>query len=314
MEQQVRSTFQLDSFHIEHQVVLLQNGGKDATAVYDEVHPPELIAETLGGQQHVGMLDQSEIVNLPEEQKQDMNAVTEDTKDTMQAEEPYSKPDLLKIISAHDFERAAEKTLTPKAWAFYSSAASDLISHKQNKDFFRRVFFRPRVLKKVRRVSTETSIMGCSSSAPFFVSPAAMARLAHKDGEMAIARGCANEGIIQCISSNASFPLQSIVSAVAKNQTFFFQLYVNADREKTEQILHKVRELGVKAIFVTVDAPVAGKREADERLAADRAVFSGISGAQASNDKKGGGMGRLMGQVCQSLETAKDRKTGCMCL
>jgi len=97
------------------------------------------------------------------------------------------------------------------------------------------------------------------------------------------------------ISSNASYPLASIVEAGFSDQPFFFQLYVNADREKTTQLLQKARQLGIKAIFVTVDAHVPGKREADERIAADN-VSSPISGAAASNDKKGGGMGRLMGQ------------------
>ena len=46
---------------------------------------------------------------------------------------------------------------------------------------------------------------------------------------------------------------------------------------------------------MTVDAHVPGKREADERIAAEN-VSSAISGAMAGNDKKGGGMGRLMGQ------------------
>ena len=38
-----------------------------------------------------------------------------------------------------------------------------------------------------------------------------------------------------------------------------------------------------------------GKREADERIAASN-VQSAISGAQSANDKKGGGLGRLMAQ------------------
>ncbi len=97
------------------------------------------------------------------------------------------------------------------------------------------------------------------------------------------------------ISSNASYPLASIVEAGFSDQPFFFQLYVNADREKTTQLLQKARQLGIKAIFVTVDAHVPGKREADERIAADN-VSSPISGAAASNDKRGGGMGRQMGQ------------------
>lgn len=53
--------------------------------------------------------------------------------------------------------------------------------------------------------------------------------------------------------------------------------------------------MGIRAIFVTVDAHVSGKREADERIAAEK-VSSAISGAVAGNDKQGGGMGRLMGQ------------------
>lgn len=97
------------------------------------------------------------------------------------------------------------------------------------------------------------------------------------------------------ISNNASYPLASIIKAGKKGQLFFLQLYVNSAREKTADLLRKAKELGVRAIFITVDAHVSGKREADERIAAD-AVVSPVSGAAASNDKKGGGMGRLMAQ------------------
>lgn len=78
-------------------------------------------------------------------------------------------------------------------------------------------------------------------------------------------------------------------------QPFFLQLYVNTDRRETEKLLRKAKSLGVKGIFVTVDAPVPGKREADERVAAEANVSAAISGAVAGNDRKGGGMGRLMG-------------------
>ena len=97
------------------------------------------------------------------------------------------------------------------------------------------------------------------------------------------------------VSNNASYPLASITSSGTTDQPFFLQLYVNADRTKTTQLLHSAHSLGIRAIFVTVDAHVPGKREADERIAAEN-VSSAISGAMAGNDKKGGGMGRLMGQ------------------
>ena len=107
------------------------------------------------------------------------------------------------------------------------------------------------------------------------------------------------------ISNNASYPLGTIVQSGETGQPFFFQLYVNSDRKKTTELLLKAKGLGIKAIFVTVDAPVPGKREADERIAAGN-VQSAISGAQATNDKKGGGLGRLMAQYIDKSLTWAD--------
>ena len=140
------------------------------------------------------------MVILPEVQKEDIDKI-EKTRGQSTSTEIYTKPDLFKLISTHDFEKVAEKTLTTKAWAFYSSAATDLVTHHANSNFYRRIMLRPRVMRNVTEASTRRSILGCPSTAPFFVAPAAMARLAHPDGECAIARGCACEGLIQCVSS-----------------------------------------------------------------------------------------------------------------
>ena len=63
----------------------------------------------------------------------------------------YEIPPIENILGAPDLTEVAEKTLTPKAWAFYSSAATDLITHSNNKQLTRRIMFRPRVLKKCER-------------------------------------------------------------------------------------------------------------------------------------------------------------------
>jgi len=73
------------------------------------------------------------------------------------------------------------------------------------------------------------------------------------------------------------------------------QLYVDKNRANSEALLRKVNELGMKAVFVTVDCPAPGKREADERNRASVAVSSGISGGTLTADKKGGGLGRTTG-------------------
>lgn len=109
------------------------------------------------------------------------------------------KPPLRTLLSSYDFEAVARNTLTAKTWAFYSSAATDLITAKANKSFFDRVWFRPRILKDVRRVDTGCTIQGIRTSLPLFVSPASLAKMVHPTGERGIAAACASKGIIQCV-------------------------------------------------------------------------------------------------------------------
>ncbi|KAH6897414.1 cytochrome b2 [Thelonectria olida] len=281
--------------------VLLKCAGADATESFDEAHAPDMLDE-MPKDKFMGVLEE-----LPPSPPSVVppTAVTPPTPSVLvpvtvtaapEPAEDSSIPELEAILGAPDFQLAASKALSPKTWAFYSSAATDLVTHTKNKELVRRVMIRPRILRDVLSVNYKTTILGFKTSAPFFISPTAMARLAHPDGELAMARAAAKEGIIQCISSNASYTLRSIVSAAPPGHPFFFQLYVNSDRKKSTELLTTARELGVKAIFVTVDAPVPGKREADERAAQAVQIKSAISGGESSKDKKGSGLGRLMAQ------------------
>ncbi|KAF2017490.1 cytochrome b2 [Aaosphaeria arxii CBS 175.79] len=303
------------SVHPGGSEVILKYAGGDATEAYNEIHAPGMLEETLEEGKFIGDLLPSSDVPPSSTIEEAVEAENSPPRIQTKAQVPiqiphqvpdvYEKPHLHSLISAADFREVAKHTLTPKAWAFYSSAATDLVTYTQNKALIRRVMIRPRILRDVKHVSTKRKILGCDSDVPFFISPAAMARLAHPDGECALARGSGNEGIVQCISSNASYPLSAIVKSGKKDQPFFLQLYVNSDRSKTAELLKKAAALGIKGVFVTVDAPVPGKREADERIAAE-AVASAISGAVASNDKKGGGMGRLMAQYVEKSLIWKD--------
>ncbi|KAF2231266.1 hypothetical protein EV356DRAFT_452428 [Viridothelium virens] len=273
---------------------ITEHAGHDATEVYNAFHAPSLLPTTLGPSKLIGKLDPS--TPLPTYQK------PPPTSTPQLGTQPVEKPPLDTILSTHDFEDVASRTLTPKTWAFYSSAATDCHTRSLNNSLFHRLLFRPRLLRNVQRVSTHTTILGHHVSLPFFVSPAAMARMAHPEGEKALARGCASRGVMQCVSTNASFPIGEIVGAVAeegegegRRPPLFFQLYVNRERAKSEALLREVEALGVKAVVLTVDAPVAGKREADERVKAEGGLRAPMSGGEAGNDKKGGGMGRIMG-------------------
>lgn len=119
-----------------------------------------------------------------------------------QVEASYLKPDLNSLISVRDFEDVARQVFTPKCFAFYSSAATDLVSHRANLEVNKKLLLRPQVLRNVKEVQTKRRILGCESSVPFFFSPAAMAKLAHPDGELAVARACGEQGIVQTVRTS----------------------------------------------------------------------------------------------------------------
>lgn len=94
-------------------------------------------------------------------------------------------------------------------------------------------------------------------------------------------------------STYASFPFADTVDVVPRGYPLFFQLYVNKDRRKTERMLKEVAAAGAKALFITVDLPVVGKREADERIKAQINERSGNAQTDLKDaDKKGGGLAR----------------------
>lgn len=63
------------------------------------------------------------------------------------------------------------------------------------------------------------------------------------------------------IPTLASCSFDEMVDAAIPGQTQFMQLYVNADRSRTKKIVAHAADRGVKALFITVDAPQLGRRE-----------------------------------------------------
>ncbi|KAJ5326009.1 uncharacterized protein MYU51_000849 [Penicillium brevicompactum] len=279
--------------------IILKYAGSDATKAYSEVHAPSVMKNNLDADKLKGVLDESTI---------DAEWAKPPPEENPQVMLENEKAPLHTLINSHDFEVVASKTASKKTWAFYSSAATDLITRDANKSCFDRIWFRPRVLRNVRSVDTRTNILGGSYSLPLFVSPAAMAKLIHPDGECAIARACASKGIMQGISNNSSYTMEELRTA-APTADFFFQLYVNRDREKSAALLRQCSaNPNIKAIFVTVDAAWPGKREADERVKADESLSVPMSPSKAQNDKKGGGLGRVMAGFIDPGLTWEDLK------
>ncbi|KAI4523533.1 hypothetical protein K525DRAFT_254520 [Schizophyllum commune Loenen D] len=245
--------------------IILKYAGRDATQVYEPIHPRDALDKNLPPSKHLGPVDAQSADAL-----KDAKASRKQTKDEIRSAEAHRwKPPLSHILSLHDMEEVALKVLSHKARTYYSSSAEDEVSYYSNAQAFSRFFFHARVLRPVSHCDPSTTILGHPSALPIFVSGAGLARLGHPLGEANITRGCASGGIIQMVSSSPSLSYAEIMDAAAPGQTLFFQLYKNKDDAVAEKRVREVERLGYKAIFLTVDAVVPSKRERDIRSAWD---------------------------------------------
>ena len=141
-----------------------------------------------------------------------------------------------------------------------------------------------------------TTFVGHRVGSPIYVSPAAMARLAHPSGEAGIAKACSRFGAVQMISNNASMTPEQIVSEAPDGQVFGWRLYAQINQKKSEEMLARINKLtrSIKFVILTLDAPVPGKREEDERsqnIAADLPLKSAV---RSTSTQSKGGIGRQL--------------------
>lgn len=271
--------------------VILELAGRDATEEFDPVHPPGTLKEYLQPEAKLGTVDPASLEKLkPKVIK---------TKNTSQ-DGQVSPPALHTLLNLGEIEAAAKTQVSKKCWAYYFSAADDLFSKYYNGSVFRSILLRPRVFVDCTTCSTSTTLLGGAArvGTPLYVSPAAMARLAHPDGEAGIARGISPFGAMQLVSNNASQTPEQVVANAAPDAVFGWQLYVQTTRSKSEAMLARINKLpNFKCIVLTLDAPLPGKRELDEKSNLEsQLIVDSESNDKGSDEKRpgGGGVGQQL--------------------
>jgi 4-hydroxymandelate oxidase len=166
-------------------------------------------------------------------------------------------------VNVMDFERIARERLPPLAWDYYASGANDEITLRENRSAFDRLELHYKILVDVSQRSMRTSVLGHDVSMPLLLAPTAFHRLAHPDGELATVRAAGAAGTIMILSTLSNTRIEDVVAAASG--PVWFQLYVYRDRRVTQGLVERVEAAGCKALVLTVDAPLLGRRERDVR-------------------------------------------------
>lgn len=192
-----------------------------------------------------------------------------------------------------DYEAAARPRLSDMAREYFDGAAADGVTARENRAAYDRLRLRGRVLADFTGGGhTRVKLLGRERAHPILFAPVGHLRLAHPEGELAVAAAAAASDTIQVVSTMAGFPLAEIANA-APGAARWFQLYLRAERAATLELVRRAEAAGFEALVLTADAPVTGPRDggAAARFRAPEGGAANLAGLPGeSADRRGEGL------------------------
>lgn len=167
------------------------------------------------------------------------------------------------IAAVADYARFARERMDPAVWAWLESGSGDGESCRDNGAALQRLRLAPRVLADVSGGHTRQELLGSTLEHPILVAPVGYQRLLHPEGELATALAASALRAAMVVSTQASVRLEQV--AEVAQSPLWFQLYIQPDRGFTRELVQRATAAGYRALVVTVDAPIQGLRNAEQR-------------------------------------------------
>jgi L-lactate dehydrogenase (cytochrome) len=158
-----------------------------------------------------------------------------------------------------DFRRLAQKRLPSPIFNYIDGGADDEMSKRRNTDSFDDCYLVPNVLTGAVDIDMSTTVMGKKIDMPLMLSPTALQRLFHWQGERAVARTAQNFGTWFGISSLATISIEEVGKAISSPK--MFQLYIHKDKGLNNAMIERCKAAKFDALTLTVDTIVSGNRE-----------------------------------------------------
>ncbi len=170
---------------------------------------------------------------------------------------------LKKCYNFEDFRILAKKKLPSPIFHYIDGGSDDESTLKRNTESFNDCDLVPNILASVGKPDLSTNIFGRKIDMPIFLSPCAMQRLYHHDGDKASAKAASKFGTFYSMSTMANNTIEEISNLSSGPK--LFQLYVHKDKSITDDLIDRCRRSNFDGMCLTVDTLVAGNRERDHR-------------------------------------------------
>ena len=162
-----------------------------------------------------------------------------------------------------DFRKLAKKKLPSPIFHYIDGGSDDETTLKRNTDSFNDCDLVPNILASVGKPDLSTTIFGKKIELPVFLSPCAMQKLYHHDGDKASARAADKFRTFYSMSTMANNTIEEISNISGGPK--LFQLYIHKDKSITDDLINRCKRSGFDGMCLTVDTLVAGNRERDHR-------------------------------------------------
>jgi isopentenyl diphosphate isomerase/L-lactate dehydrogenase-like FMN-dependent dehydrogenase len=167
------------------------------------------------------------------------------------------------VVNVKDLRRLARRRLPDAVFDYLDGAADDENTLKDSERAFKEVIFKPRFAVATPSCDLGVTVLGQKLDLPFILAPIGYSRLMHPRGELAASRAAGLNGTAYILSTMSGHRIED-VKAESTGPTFY-QLYLAGGRGAAEGAIARAKAAGYKALFVTIDTPVAGNRERDVR-------------------------------------------------
>lgn len=197
--------------------------------------------------------------------------------------------DLSQVLNLAEFEALAVERMSAAAYGYVAGGAWDEITLRESVEAWQRFRFVPRVLRDVSTVDVSGRFLGRRSALPIAVAPTAAQALAHANAEAEMLAGAAAAGIPHTLSTTSSLSLEQ-VAAAAPDAERWFQLYIVGGMAYSRSLVERAAAAGYRAIVLTVDLPVLGRRERDVRTGFEMPALAHVDPAGDERDNRYGAL------------------------
>ncbi|MEO3415193.1 alpha-hydroxy acid oxidase [Roseovarius sp. CAU 1744] len=162
-----------------------------------------------------------------------------------------------------DLRHRARRRMPRFVWEFLDSGTGSEQTRNRNRTALDARLLMPSILHGEFEPDLSVDLLGHRLPLPFGIAPVGMSGLIWPDAERHLARAAARADIPYTLSTVASQAPEDVGPVIGRHG--WFQMYPPRDPEIRTDMLNRARAAGFRVLVLTVDVPVASRRERQVR-------------------------------------------------